>query len=944
MAGLLGFSLGASEITVLPQERKQIAVPGVEPGHKLKLRIEARLDSPKMGGMLDAMILMIGGSRITDKELINRPDKVEYRGRELPLFRNSRWMVPYAPDFEVDVTQGGFKDKNLFVYEFDLGGLVRPGQGADLTIVNPWTAEAAKRWNSELKLVARIQFSKEKADEKTAAATEPAENEVFIAPEKEHEWEILHNPGEKTLLKIKLHQVSPQNFGGWNYSVKFTLNGQPLRSRLDRETLLLKNRPESFVFKDGRTMYYDQGDGAWLAIYSSGYTASPAHYGMTDPDPYVYVLDVTPLLKPGKNILNARNLWTQGATATYKREMLIAVILDILNEKADIKQAENIAAAPEFDAPQRIAFDKEGALEIHSKSGKLRFVSQFSRPGGGWNYLGAKGSADAEWHFKTGESSAKQAVLEAAGGNYRLSRRLTLDGNRLKVADTFENPGNAEVAVRFANELDFSGMRLPVCRMGGMESHSLNNYGSPENSTMFFPGKGSGLGIVLEDDIVRNHAEFYYELSLRRSGFRDDFFYLEPGAKYTVEWSVYVMPQSDDYYDFINRVRRDWRVNYTIDGPYHFVGLNDVYQPEAGLRKIIERKNIRYVCFWEIGTPEPVAEADNKRIRAYGTALFNPHVIPAREKHVQAAARWHELFPGIKVSQYYHCFFQGFEKEDDMTYRDSFITAADGSRVASTYSSKTDYVYRTVYPVPGNSFWKVHIDSLDYLFDTMKIDWLYWDESNGPGTTAKDRTGSASVTFNTTDGNSALIDKTTNAIIKKCAILAVISAPALQEGIDRARKAGGITLFNGAPTMRYRNQPGVYSMTETQDVISRANKLHLTTPLAYGVGSPPFSAIVERLNYGTVYLREHLAYDSLALSKFFPLTVEELHRGWIKAEERIITNRSGDFGWDGGYSARVWSFDKDGKLADENPAVKNYEGKTSIEVLPGGLTVLERSR
>jgi hypothetical protein len=491
MAVLLGFSLGASEITVLPQERKQIEIPELKPGHKLKLRIDARIDSPKMGGMLDAMILMAGSNRITDKELINRPDKVEYRGRELQLYRGSRWMVPYAPGFDADVAAAGFKDKQLFTYEFDLTGIVSPGRKTELTVINPWTADAAKRWNSELKLVLNVQFSEEKAAEQ--AATEQATAEVLIAPESEHEWEITHQPGEKTLLKIKQRQVAP-GFGGWNYSIKFTLNGQPLRSRLDRETLLLKNRPESFVFKNGRTMYYDQGDGAWLAIYSNSYTASPAHYGMTDPDPYVYVLDVTPLLKPGKNVLKARNLWTKGATQTYKREMLIAVVLDVLKEKAEGGQAETAAPPPVFGAPQRIAFGGDGALEVYSEGAKLRFISQFSRPGGGWNYLGNGGSADAKWTFKAGESSAKQAVLEASGADYRLTRKLELDGNRIKVADTFRNPGKADVAIRFANELNFKGMSLPFCRMGGMESNSLNNYGSPKNSTMFFPGKGSGQG------------------------------------------------------------------------------------------------------------------------------------------------------------------------------------------------------------------------------------------------------------------------------------------------------------------------------------------------------------------------------------------------------------------------------------------------------------------
>ena len=247
--------------------------------------------------------------------------------------------------------------------------------------------------------------------------------------------------------------------------------------------------------------------------------------------------------------------------------------------------------------------------------------------------------------------------------------------------------------------------------------------------------------------------------------------------------------------------------------------------------------------------------------------------------------------------------------------------------------------------MPGNSFWDVHMASLDFLHNEMKIDWAYWDESNGPGTTAKDNIGSAPLTFNAQDGHSALIDLETNKVLQKCAILAVVSAPALQEGISRAlAKDEGMVLFNGCPTLKYRSQPGVFSMQESQDVIARTYNTHLATPLAYGFGTPDFHAIIDRLNYGCLYVRTHLNYHSDAVSKFYPFTPIEIHRGWVKGEERIITNHSGEFGWKGNFVARLWAYDSEGKKIDENPAWTKYRNKTKIEVPEKGLVILERKQ
>ncbi len=69
------------------------------------------------------------------------------------------------------------------------------------------------------------------------------------------------------------------------------------------------------------------------------------------------------------------------------------------------------------------------------------------------------------------------------------------------------------------------------------------------------------------------------------------------------------------------------------------------------------------------------------------------------------------------------------------------------------------------------------------------------------------------------------------------------------------------------------------------------------------------------------------------MQTMFPITPVELHPGMILGKERIVTNRSGRYGWPDGSPATVYVFDADGKLV-EKPPVKEIRswGKRLFEV------------
>ncbi len=84
--------------------------------------------------------------------------------------------------------------------------------------------------------------------------------------------------------------------------------------------------------------------------------------------------------------------------------------------------------------------------------------------------------------------------------------------------------------------------------------------------------------------------------------------------------------------------------------------------------------------------------------------------------------------------------------------------------------------------------------------------------------------------------------------------------------------------------------------------------------------------------------------DQLAITRrFFPITVQELHKGWIKGKERMITMNPGSYGWPGEtYRYLIWRYAADGTLAGGAPMAGQAKGLVDVQLPPGGIAVLER--
>ena len=735
------------------------------------------------------------------------------------------------------------------------------------------------------------------------------------------------------LLKITVRRENP-NIGGYGAYLYMAFNGEPLDASKNRYQPRMINKPLSFFRTGGQEVFWNQGDGIWLTIFSNSFDTDFKRYGPDAKEPYTYLLDVSDLVKSGQT--NTLELSSYVAADTAKD-----IVADVEWIEAQLPSAKTIDTPPTIAAMPNIKLNSDGTLQIATSKNLLVVQSSFSLRGGGQNQFGGA-SKEAEWKPVVQKSGNRQWQITAAGKYFQLTREISQVDGRITVADTFHNLTNDDIGIIFSNNFNLADHPgINYARIGGKRGQGINNVNSRENPTLFFPLKNSSLTMVAEDDVYRNQASFYFDTQSQTSGIRDNMFALAPHASYTVKWSIYTLPD-EKYFSMVNRVRRDWGSNITLQGPVYFTNYHSIAAMTVEqIKKLVDNLNAKYICFWQVTTPDKLPQWDDKQVVAMGEGILHPDMKQEMELVKEATGKLHAADPNVKVSLYTHSFFVAPEKADNPKYKDSWVTNAAGERSPSVYSSAQYYPYRTVFPTDKNSYGKAYHQVIDYLLNDVKLDWVYWDESNGPGVTVEKGDKMESyLTYNTWDGHSAKINPQTGMIEQKCGILTLLSGDYMHGIMKQVKDHGGYVLFNGAGTVKSRLESP--SFVESQWDITRLYSTHLNTPLAYGLGDPSMADLRRRLDFGTVYARTALDYKSDIVKRFYPFTPMELHEGWVKGKERIITDRSGTFGWDDSFTATLYLYDKNGKVA----RIQRFEepvNTVSIDVPDGGIAILERN-
>jgi hypothetical protein len=603
----------------------------------------------------------------------------------------------------------------------------------------------------------------------------------------------------------------------------------------------------------------------------------------------------------------------------------------------------------------------DGEIQVNNGRSFCIIESTYSYPGDtiGFNPLGRMPEvAEKGWKPKVRKVNDATLAIEASGEWYSLVRTIRLANNRVELEDTLTNQKNEPVGVMIASSI------VTPERMANSQVVT-----TADNPSVFFSQSDGDFGFLAEDDIGR--LQFEAMVVLNTATIRHTNFALNVGKTYTFLYALYPLKPTGDVLSFINRIRQDWKTNFTIEGPFDWL---DVYSPlmadRNALKKHIERRNLKVVVLlpW---------------IDYFGSHFAR---ILSREEYksaLQAAARMiREVAPSIKIL--------GAIESDWVTIypdkiRDGQLIMAgspettrviDGANLPWRDSVKRDQAGRlaidryqragqelfalSVYPSSDNYQHKFMLSQAQYILDEVMLDGIYVDEFNQ----AWDE---AIRSYEGWDGVSVDIDPATGRILSQFVNCSLVGIKPRVELIQFVLSRNKIMFANTYATSTEEQTLPVFRFWEMEKFLKlisvEAGKEPprvpemcqgvLGSPLGLGVQVVPMTPLAEGLMLGMMsYLRHGLLYchywypdlpetgpgsgEYGPINHMFPITPLELHKGWIKGKERIIGCVSFETQWDKTETPKVLCFDLNGREASSagKSQVVGRPGNWQIKVMP----------
>ena len=544
--------------------------------------------------------------------------------------------------------------------------------------------------------------------------------------------------------------------------------------------------------------------------------------------------------------------------------------------------------------PYKVEFGKGGGFNVIVKGQTYPIESSYSYPHGGENRLLAAAAdtngepaltSEVGWRVASRQLDAKTHEVNAAGEYYAISRRVELQPTRIIVKDTIRNTWNDVLGILLSNHVN----------MQGLENPKVTNRNNP---TIFVAAKDTGVGLIALDDL--------YQLQMN-AGERDglagvftDHWGLDKGASYTVEWAVYPTA-TNEYYDFINQVRKDEGINGYVAGT---LGGMSRRKPLPG--ETVDRKNIAYARMGCLGKPP-----DDPTVSLEGFEFVEYPIESGLIKKTFAESK--ALYPNMRVMFHVaHSLYACNNPEE--RFPDSRALRADGSQVHygpntlayyGKYFSKQrfDEGWRwwIFYPTLENSFGKAMIDGMEYMLDDMGATGMWAD-----GLISGYVRGGYS--YDRWDGHSVIIDPETKLVTRKVTCVPWVALPVLKKVVRMIEARGGITFTNGHPGPRSMWKEAMITCCESGGGDARPlGGLHLGRTLT-PLGNPNaiknardiYRDILNKLDHGALYTwygdREYMKHKTL-IEHMYPITFESIHEGMVRGKERIITKTSGIYGW-----------------------------------------------
>lgn len=819
-------------------------------------------------------------------------------------------------------------------------------------------------------------------NELSLAMADTAQESCFPAPA------IQREPGHRVCLRFQAYIAYPQP-GGWNNFLSVALNGTRLGAKMpDREPRLVNRR---LVIETRHPNYpivsmIEPRDGVPCLNVFFGPKGQPLDpIVLTDrQEGYWYILDVSDLIRsdvPNRlcftNLALAR-IW-QGHPPAGMALRVDSISLGQVPETeiAAITEGQ-LTRRPVLPAAARVgdgvSICPGGGLLVQVAGENYFVESAFSfprDPAKGWNRLSCEKFAVGEPNWKPVATASDNAVtLQADGAGYSLKRQIRKRASRIEVTDAVTNRGRTVLGLAVEHTL-ITGQRISRCLLNGLEDAGHSPGTSPEHPTAFAAQNTSGIGIVLEDDALRLQHWTRQDGNVVNLG--TDWLGLAPGETYVMRWALY--PGSTDYFSFINQLRRDWNVNFRIDGPWDFFDARRLRTREGQneARSLLARKHLKifalspwfeYYSGWPYTRPEYKTLITDARQflksldpEAKCIACIETNLVPVELslfKQTIPAQGWpigREIggqYGQIATPQMTACV-------DATAWRDSCQRDARGQLLLDCwyvqYYKSRPALNLMVYPESSpsgtppdrlspyangmtpfaNHRHQQMLEQIAWLLDDVGLDGVYIDQFS-----LAFNTGLVRWTQERWDGRTVKLDPN-GRVAQKLADTGLISASARKEWVESVLKRGKIVVANsnaalGAlqtlPAFRFMETQGYEPLVGNAPYQPTLAKGQLGSPIGLGHSFPSSAGadffirtVIAHLRFGMLYYYYATEFPADGprggefgpVNHMFPFTPVELHEGWVLGQQRLITAISGTFEWPHARQPRVLLFDSRGR-------------------------------
>jgi len=607
------------------------------------------------------------------------------------------------------------------------------------------------------------------------------------------------------------------------------------------------------------------------------------------------------------------------------RKIAFSTVFLLLASGLAAQELKFIAPEPVEPVKYQASILPGGAVKVELGKNTYTVDGMFSLVPG-WAKL-EKDKAAGFTEFKSGAESftAKTAAFE-------FSRKLVRHEECVEVVDAFKNLTGENLPLIYRNQLipgkvkEYRLCGYRIYAKTGRTSDSINC------TTICMPASGGSVGLLALNDVFRVHFQAFAAQGVY--GIADNNLAVAPGETREMRFAIFPS-EKDDYFGQVNAMRRFLGVNYVIEHGFAFlypdpkntVTLNPAYSRigrDNSVEEIagfLKNKSAKYVMS---GHAADVGEY------MHGSAWMNTRYPGVQEAFL---AKVRQAVPDCVTLYYFHCFLDEKAKMSDIYGKCATLTS--GGKQAD-YRDPAAPLFN---PVEGNDWAKLQEKRIDYMLNVYKVDGIFWDEF--PLSSADYHFGEP------WDKATCDIDPETHKIQNLKSSVILISLPWRAKIVEMLAAKNKFLIANGG---------GPY--TETMQKIMVRNKFigfvesgavtnllrsQLFTPIGLGdhlterSEKDCYNCMVKFLDYGSVYFWYHqqvMPITHETLTKYmFPITPVELHEGYIIGRERIITNRSGWYGFGAAENADLHFFNKDGYEVKRDAETKVENGKKYYKVV-----------